>query len=318
MKQTRAPFEGGPPYGSGEPDPESAVDCTPGPCDLGKICREAVAAARRLRDGSESGDGGHVRVRTYVRNVRPVIAIHDQIREILSALIVNSTEAMPDGGDIYLTVEEHSGWANVYVQDSGNGVSESGGDRTFDPFFTTGEDCRPGLGLADACEIVKGYGGEFEVHRRKDSGATFIIRFPLAPEDRPVKSPPRNSLRNFKVLLVAEEGLVKDLLFHFTTDKGADVSLAATTAAGTKLFRKQDFDIVLLEGGGVVSGRAGFLSFIRKENPETAVALIGATAEPGSSNHPDVAADALIGFPMDMDRLSPLLREAVAARRKRR
>lgn len=304
---------------SGFPEASSGVQSPagsePGPCDLGKICREAVSATRALWDRSVNNGAKHVRIRTYLRNVRPVIGVHDEIKGIVIAMIANSVEAMPDGGDIYLTVEEHDGRANVYAQDSGNGLPDSVRDRIFDPFFTTKDPFHKGLGLAAASETVRRYGGEMEVLVRKGGGATFIVRFPLVPDEKPLKPLSRNRPRNLKVLLVGADCLVNNLLFRFITGKGANVSQVSCATEGIRLFRKNDFDLVIVEAAVEKTERRIFFSSIRKERPDAAIVVVGADCDSAKSDPPGLKPDALIGFPIYMDNLHSLLCDAVQARR---
>lgn len=300
------------------PGVQIPADPVPGPCDLEKICREAVSASRPLWEESGNIGANQVRIRTYLRNVKPVIGVHDEIRGILIALIANSVEAMPDGGDIYLTVEEHDGRANVYVQDSGNGVPDSIRSRVFDPFFTTKDRCHEGLGLTRASETVRRYGGEMEVLSRRGGGATFIIRFPLVSDGKPAKRSFRRKPANLRILLVAADGIVKNLIFRFITDKGAHVSQVAGAVEGIRVFRKNDFDLVIVEAGIDGLDHRTFFSLIREERPCTALVIVGADSDSTRSGPPDVRPDALVGFPMYMDSLYPLLCDAVEARRARK
>ncbi len=86
----------------------------------------------------------------------------DQIRQALWNLAINGAEAMPDGGILYLGIEEHT---TLYVEDTGTGIPEEIRDRIFDPFFTT-KDMGTGLGLATVYTIFEGHGGRIEVRRR--------------------------------------------------------------------------------------------------------------------------------------------------------
>ncbi len=290
----------------------------PGHCDLSEICRDAVSSTRRLWDKPGRDGQGCVTVKTYLRSVRPVAADRDEIREMLTALIINSIEAMPGGGDLYLTVAEYKGFANVYIQDSGGGISESIREKIFEPFFTTKDGFKRGLGLTRALETVRRHGGMFEVLSRKGGGATFIIRLPLAPVQMREEAVPRNNLRNFKVLLVAREGLIKDLLFRFISADGAILSMAHTAVEGKKLFRKHSFDIVIAEDRLVSLDRTGFLSFVKSEYPETAFVVLAARETAGKPGRSVAGVDSWIRPPINMDKLFPMLCDTVAVLRAKR
>jgi DNA-binding NtrC family response regulator len=122
-------------------------------------------------------------------------------------------------------------------------------------------------------------------------------------------------LRETTVLLVAVEGLVKDLLFFLIQEKCGDVQDTSSAAKGLELFGKREFDLVVVDERLPDLNRAGFLTDIRKGNPKAAVALIGSRNDGAASDPAVIRADALIGFPLDMDRLASMFYKAVHARK---
>lgn len=122
-------------------------------------------------------------------------------------------------------------------------------------------------------------------------------------------------LRDTTVLLVAVEGLVKDLLFMLINDKCGEVRDAASAAKGLELFGKREFDLVVVDEALPDLNRAGFLADIRKGDPKAAVALIGAKTDGAVLDPAAIRADVLIGLPLDMDRLASMFFKAVNGRR---
>ena len=51
-------------------------------------------------------------------------------------MLLNAVDAVQDGGEIYLTIEEDYGFAYAYIQDNGAGIPHDIKDKIFDPFFT--------------------------------------------------------------------------------------------------------------------------------------------------------------------------------------
>ena len=128
--------------------------------DLKKLVERAVASINdEKKKASEYPDRG-INFKTYLRPVAPVKGNPDEIQNAIHHVIMNAVEAIRDKGDIYLTTEENAGYAYVYIQDSGKGISGEIIDRIFDPFFTTkGNDCA-GLGLSLSDAIIKRHGGK--------------------------------------------------------------------------------------------------------------------------------------------------------------
>jgi two-component system NtrC family sensor kinase len=107
----------------------------------------------------------------------------NQLQQCLLNLIFNAIEAMPDGGDLKVTLkpDDAEKKALIIIEDSGCGIPEEHIDKIFDPFFTTKEEGEgTGLGLSIVYGIVKNHDGRIEVHSRKGQGTSFSLRFPLA------------------------------------------------------------------------------------------------------------------------------------------
>ena len=106
-----------------------------------------------------------------------------QIQQAVLVLLVNATEAMPQGGSLE-AVTEWDAAANrvrIKVRDTGQGIPPEVLSQIFDPFFTTKEDQqRTGLGLAVARSIVEQHGGEITVESTPGKGTEFVISLPAA------------------------------------------------------------------------------------------------------------------------------------------
>lgn len=102
-----------------------------------------------------------------------------QLSQVFLNLGINALQAMPDGGVLVVRTRLDRGWAEVAVEDSGQGIEEDILPHIFDPYFTT----RPrgvGLGLAIAHRIVEGHQGTMDVETTIGKGTTMIARLPLA------------------------------------------------------------------------------------------------------------------------------------------
>lgn len=116
----------------------------------------------------------------------PVVLVNEnEIVEVLLNLIINSIDAMPEGGDLSLRafreVRAESGklFVVLTIKDSGHGIAPEHLDRIFDRYFTTKES-GTGLGLAICERIIMAHNGEIKVESTSGKGTTFTIRFPSA------------------------------------------------------------------------------------------------------------------------------------------
>jgi two-component system NtrC family sensor kinase len=114
-----------------------------------------------------------------------IVCDRDQIVQALLALMINSVEAMPEGGELALRTEHDStddAYVLLRVVDTGMGIPDEVRDRIFDPFFSTKNETKGvGLGLAVVFGIVRRHGGEISVDSIPGKGATFTLRLPRRP-----------------------------------------------------------------------------------------------------------------------------------------
>jgi signal transduction histidine kinase len=121
---------------------------------------------------------------TFDPPARPLFveAHKGQIQQVLLNLLLNATQAMPDGGTIAIvvTTEERAGThhAVLDISDTGSGVAETIRGRIFDSFLS-GRPDGTGLGLAIAKRILLSHHGDIELRNTSETGTTMRITLPL-------------------------------------------------------------------------------------------------------------------------------------------
>ena len=100
----------------------------------------------------------------------------EQLSQVILNLTLNAAQAMPDGGDVWLSAVREDGGIAIRIRDQGAGIPLENMDKIFDPFFTT-KDAGTGLGLSVVHQIVTRHGGEVTVSRNPDKGMTFRLFF---------------------------------------------------------------------------------------------------------------------------------------------
>jgi two-component system NtrC family sensor kinase len=113
--------------------------------------------------------------------IPPVTCDAGQVQQVALVLVMNASEAMPQGGILTVTTRYDAAGeqARLSVGDTGCGIPADALPRIFEPFFSTKEEQhRTGLGLAIAKNIIDQHGGSIEVHSQPGAGAEFIIALP--------------------------------------------------------------------------------------------------------------------------------------------
>jgi two-component system, NtrC family, sensor kinase len=115
-----------------------------------------------------------------------------QIEQVLLALLMNATDAMPQGGNLWITstADAEANQLRIVVRDDGAGIPPEILPRIFEPFLTTKETGRGvGLGLAISHSILERHNGTMAVQSEVGKGTTFTVTLPWEKEAAKAPTP---------------------------------------------------------------------------------------------------------------------------------
>lgn len=125
-------------------------------------------------------DIAEVEVQWELEHVPDVLVDRDQVADAFEIVLRNAVEAMGGRGNLTLRAELTGRVCAILICDTGPGVDASARDKLFEPLVTT-KATGIGLGLVTAKTLVEGQGGTIWMVDDGTPGATFELRFPLAP-----------------------------------------------------------------------------------------------------------------------------------------
>jgi CheY-like chemotaxis protein len=286
------------------------------PLDLKKVVNEAVRLTRPQWKDEAERSGRKINLKTFLRSVSPIVGDPEEIREVMINLIMNAAEAMPEGGDIYLTTEENAGYAQIYIQDSGVGISDQIKDRIFDPFFTTSGNDGIGLGLSLSYAIVKSHGGEIEVSSQKNQGTIFNIKFPLASQRKtPTTRSMGRKIKDARILIIEGDDIIRELLSQLLMSKGCRVMTADSGLEGLSLLEKKKFDLIITDTETSEIDERILVKKIKRMDPKLPLALI--TERGTGLKHNRIqrsAVELIIMKPLDMNKVVKQVSEVLTNR----
>ena len=119
-------------------------------------------------------------VRSLNPDVPEIIADPSQLHQVLVNLIVNSLQAMPEGGVLTIRTNFSKSYVSLIIEDTGTGMSDEVKKQMFIPFFTTKEVGQgTGIGLSVVHGIVTSHGGSIIVESNINKGTRFEVQLPI-------------------------------------------------------------------------------------------------------------------------------------------
>jgi CheY-like chemotaxis protein len=261
-----------------------------------------------------------------------------QIEQVLMNLVVNSKDAMPNGGKIIIQSANarlnhedvrreysyiHPGlYVVLSVTDTGEGMDKETQLRIFEPFFTTKEKGKgTGLGLSTVYGIIKQSGGYVLVQSEPGQGTTFRIYLPRVEDAlEPVGTLGTSSSQNGgseTVLLVEDEESVRQLVRETLESKGYKVLEADNGEAALRIVSNYSDKIDMLITDVVMPGMSGreLSARLCASRPQTKVLYLSGYTEDAIGHEGVVDPDtAFLQKPFTLQMLSRKVREVLGER----
>jgi CheY-like chemotaxis protein len=186
-----------------------------------------------------------------------------QLELALLNLILNARDAMPDGGEVTVAIDElrrseiaddetlpAGHYLRIRVSDEGSGIAEADIEKITQPFYTTKEAGKgTGLGLSMVLGFVQQSGGRLQVSSSLGSGTTIDMILPSTPQPvihnkavRPLPGP--TTIRS--ILLVDDDDAVRTVVGEQLRELGFDVVATSDGASAISAVDEgAEFDLLL-------------------------------------------------------------------------
>lgn len=265
----------------------------------------------------------------------PVEIDEGQISQVIHNLIINASQAMPDGGIIRVRAENLNGdldserglpiktgekYVRISVADEGHGIRAEHLPKLFDPYFTT-KPKGTGLGLATCYSILKNHDGIITVESRVGEGATFHVYLPAAAGQVLA----RTDIREFSgqdsgtVLVMDDEEMLRDFIAELLTLLGYEVHCAADGLQTIEAYCRakesgRPFDCVLMDltiPGGMGGKEA--IRRLREIDPNIkAIVSSGYSDDPVMADYRKYGFSGVVAKPYNAEELNEVLQRVIA------
>ncbi len=306
------------------------MDEKPTLLDLNRLIDDAVTLTRpRWKDEAEAR-GIRVEVVTDLEETSPVLGDPADLREMVTNLILNALDAMPNGGRLLFSTRRRPHAVELVVTDTGVGMPEEVRRRAFEPFFTTRSPQRTGLGLSVVHGIVARHRGSIEIESEEGRGTTVRISLPTAtavgsapgPSAAPTPSAsvPRGETAPgaATILVIEDEDRLRRMLVDILARAGHSVEAARDGLDGLARFQGGRFDLVVTDLSMPECSGLEVAGGVKKISPATPVILItgwGDLLDPVRIEQAGV--DLIIVKPFRVDRVLTVVADALRLRRPR-
>ncbi len=266
------------------------------------------------------------------RGLWAIEADEGQISQVISNLLINADQAMPEGGVIKVRAENiqaenqpdfplGSGkFVKLTFSDQGIGIAPKYLDKIFDPYFSTKQK-GSGLGLATAYSIIQNHSGHIKVESRAGAGTTFEIYLP-ATEAQAVaaESETGKPARGHGTILVMDdEEMVSKILGKILNHLGYQVDFANDGSQAIKKFiqakqsgRPVAAVILDLTVPGAMGGKETIQELLKIDPQVKAIVSSGYSDDPIMANFRKYGFCEVIAKPYKLLELSQTLQRVVA------
>jgi signal transduction histidine kinase/DNA-binding response OmpR family regulator len=249
--------------------------------DLNAVVKNVVDMTRtKWKDECES-QGVHIGIRLELGTIPETLGNASELAQVVSNLIFNAVEAMPEGGELRLRTFGEGEDIRLEVSDTGIGMSKEVKEKIFEPFFTTKEKGQ-GLGTSVIYGIIARHKGEIKVASEEGSGSTVQISLPVYAVRKEEQPPAPKCLEKrdagARVLIVDDGEINRNVFESYVSKIGHKPVQASNGKEALSIFELCPIDLVITDLG--MPGMSGWevAKSVKKINPNVPVILISGWA----------------------------------------
>lgn len=282
------------------------------PVDLSQVANQVVSLTSPKWKGKCQAEGIQIEVITQLLQVPPIAGDAAALREVLTNLVFNAVDAMPQGGTLTVSTQELDETVIITVSDTGIGMTDRERERCLEPFFTTKGDQGTGLGLSVVYGIVQRHGGKIEIASKKGVGTSLSIHFPITAT---VATPEALEVvrlnRSLRVLVVDDQEVICELLTEYLQSDGHTTASAFRGDAALEVFCGDTFDLIITDQSMPGMNGVQLAGAVKAHAPETLVILLtGFGDEMMASGDTPPGVDVVLGKPVSHADLSKAIMRA--------
>ncbi|MDH5599994.1 MAG: ATP-binding protein [Gammaproteobacteria bacterium] len=215
-----------------------------------------------------------------------------RLKEVLVNLLTNAVKYNTDDGLVSIGYKSRpSGYIQIYVSDTGKGLSEEEQEKIFEPFNRLGAEYTDiegvGIGLAISKKLMEMMDGSITIESKKGKGSTFYIDCPVGKQDSKIENAAVDvNLENvngvYNVLYVEDnksnQRVIEDF---FATFPNLNLTIESCAEDALRNINQYNFDVILMDIN--LPGMDGFsvLEQLKQDAATKNIPVIALTASAG-------------------------------------
>jgi signal transduction histidine kinase len=221
--------------------------------NLNQLVEQAITMTRPKWKEQARDRDVEIAVGAELSDLPPVVGDPAELREMLTNLIFNAVDAMPEGGTITIQTCREGEEVCLTLIDTGTGMSEETRRRCLEPFFTTKGDRGTGLGLSAVYGIIQRHGGTMDIESEIGRGTKFSMRLPALEQAEAKNGVPENDsagdgARTLHILAVDDQEIICDVVQAQLQEDGHRVDTANSGAQALEMFHASGgYDLLITD-----------------------------------------------------------------------
>lgn len=220
------------------------------PVDVNRVIERSMSLLEPRWKAEANSRGINLAVRSNLQSVPSVAGDESDLQDVITNLIMNSIEAMPDGGTITIATYADKAFVTIDVRDTGKGMTEEVKRRCLEPFYTTKATAGTGMGLTIAHSVVHRHKGTMSIETEIGKGTRIVVKLPVWSEmfhKKKTVDAVGPGDRKASILLVDDESLSLKVLAGNLSFCGYAVTPVTNGAEALARFKENRFDVVIVD-----------------------------------------------------------------------
>ncbi len=275
--------------------------------------------------------GSNIKVTyNFSENIYRVNVDSVQISQVFNNLTLNAKDAMKEGGEIIITIENvelsekysqilpAGKYVKIIFKDSGSGIDKDILPNIFNPFFTTKEK-GSGLGLSTSYSIIQKHDGHIEVFSEKGRGTTFTIYLPAVEKDEgkeeiEEKNKDKTFSKELNILIMDDSEEILESAKELFNYLGCHVDTAVNGEEAIEKYKNiinigKQYDLVIMDltVKGGMGGKETIEKLLNIDEKVVAIVSSGYSDDPVMANFSDYGFKYALSKPYTLNEIKKMI-----------